>query len=78
MNDPSPDIIKDVNIHHQLNERHLSYRELFRRLDKNHDGRIEVDQLIELLEKVGVETSTKERWTIARVSVVCFCQRKKN
>ncbi len=69
MDDPSPDLIEDVNIHHQLNERHLSYRELFRRLDKNHDGRIEVDQLIELLEKVGIETSTKKRWAIARVSV---------
>ncbi len=78
MNDPSPDLIKDANIHQQLNRSHLSYRELFRRLKKNSDGRIEVDQLIELLEKVGVETSTKERWTIARVSVVCFCQRKKN
>ncbi len=68
MNDPSPDLIKDVNIHQELNERHLSYRELFRRLDKNHDGRIEVDQLIELLEKLGVETSAKNRWTTAHVS----------
>jgi len=54
MNEPSPDLITDANIHHQLNESHLSYRELFRRLDKNHDGRIEVDQFIELLEKGGV------------------------
>jgi hypothetical protein len=69
MNDPSPDLIKDANVHRLLNESHLSYRELFRRLDKNHDGKIYADQLIELLEKVGVETSTKNRWTIARVSV---------
>jgi len=68
MDDPSPDLIKDVNIHQELNERHLSYRELFRRLDKNHDGRIEVDQLIELLEKLGVETSAKNRWATAHVS----------
>ncbi len=73
MNDPSPDLIEDANIDQQLNRGHLSYRELFRRLKKNSDGRIEVDQLIELLDKVGVETSTKERWIIARVSVVCFC-----
>jgi len=66
MNEPSPDLITDANIHHQLNESHLSYRELFRRLDKNHDGRIEVDQFIELLEKGGVETSTKKRWAIVR------------
>jgi solute carrier family 25 phosphate transporter 23/24/25/41 len=66
MNDPSPDLIKDANVHRLLNESHLSYRELFRRLDKNHDGKIYADQLIELLEKVGVETSTKNRWTIAR------------
>jgi Ca2+-binding EF-hand superfamily protein len=76
MDDPSPDLIEDVNIHHQLNERHLSYRELFRRLDKNHDGRIEVDQLIELLEKVGVETSAKNRSDTAHVS--CQFSRIKN
>jgi Ca2+-binding EF-hand superfamily protein len=69
MNDSSPDLIKDANIDQQVNKSSLSYRELFRRLDKNHDGRIEVDQLIELLEKVGIETSTKKRWAIARVSV---------
>ena len=68
MNDPSPDLIKDANIHYQLNERHLSYRELFRRLNKNHDGRIEVDQLVVLFEKVGIETSAKKRWASARVS----------
>jgi hypothetical protein len=72
MNDPSPDLIKDANIHHRLNESYLSYRELFRRLDKNHDGRIEVDQLIELLGKVGVESSTKTRWAIANVSLCLF------
>jgi hypothetical protein len=77
MNDPSPDLINDANIHHLLNEKHLSYRELFRRLDKNHDGKIEFDELIKLLEKVGVETSTKNRWTIARVSVD-FVRREMN
>ncbi|CAF0941266.1 unnamed protein product [Rotaria sordida] len=66
MNDPSPDLIEDANIHHQLNESHLSYRELFRHLDKDQDGRIEVDELIELLEKVGGETSEKKRWAIVR------------
>jgi Ca2+-binding EF-hand superfamily protein len=69
MNDPSPDLITDANIHQQLNESKLSYSELFRRLDKNHDGRIEVDQLIELLDKVGVEISPKKRWALVRVSV---------
>lgn len=68
MNDPSPDLIRDASIHHQLNESHLSYRELFRRLDKNHDGHIEVDEFIKLLEKHGIETSTNKRWAIARVS----------
>ncbi|CAF0877977.1 unnamed protein product [Adineta steineri] len=63
MNDTSPDLIKDAKIHQRLNENHLSHRELFRRLDKNHNGRIEVD---ELLEKVGVDTSTKNRSAIAR------------
>ncbi|CAF0972126.1 unnamed protein product [Adineta steineri] len=63
MNDTSPDLIKDAKIHQQLNENHLSHRELFRRLDKNHNGRIEVD---ELLEKVGVDTSTNNRSAIAR------------
>lgn len=69
MNDPCPDLINDAKIHHLLNESHLSYKELFRRLDKNHDGKIEFDELIKLLEKVGVETSTNNRWAIARVSV---------
>ncbi len=68
MNDPSPDLIKDAN----LDESQLSYRELFRRLDINDDGRIDVDQLIELLEKVGMETSKKKRWAIARVSEFLF------
>ena len=68
MNDPSPDLIKDARIHQELNSSHLSYEELFRRLNKNQDGHIEVDELINLLEKVGVETSSKKRWAIARVS----------
>jgi Ca2+-binding EF-hand superfamily protein len=72
MDDPSPDLIKDANIHHQLNESYLSYRELFRRLDNNHDGRIEVNQLIKLLEKGGLETSANKRWATARVSFICF------
>ena len=68
MNGTSPDLIKDAIAHQQLNERHLSYSELFRQLDKDHDGRIDVDQLIKLLEKGGIETSTKKRWDIVRVS----------
>lgn len=79
MNDPSPDLIKDAKTHHRLNASHLSYRELFHRLDRNHDGKIEVDQLIELLEQVGLETSTNQRWAIARVSTevnYCFLGRE--
>lgn len=70
MNDPSPDLIEDANIHHKLNKSHLSYRELFRRLNKNKEGRIEVDELIAVLEKIGVETSSKKRWAIAHVSCI--------
>ncbi|UJR25868.1 hypothetical protein I4U23_007218 [Adineta vaga] len=66
MNGTSPDLIKDAVIHHDLNESHLSYRKLFHRLDQNHDDRIDVDQLIDLLEKSGVETSTNKRWDIVR------------
>lgn len=68
MNDPSPDLIKDAEIHQILNENQLSYEELFRRVDKNHDGKIDVDELIELLEHVGVETTSQKRAAIARVS----------
>jgi Ca2+-binding EF-hand superfamily protein len=69
MNDPSPDLIKDVEIHQKLNETQLlSYDELFHRVDKNNDGKIDVNELIELLEKVGVETSSKKRTAIAHVS----------
>ena len=70
MNDPCPDLIKDVNIHQKLNESSLSYEELFRRLDKNHNARIDVDQLIEYLEKIGMESSSNKRWTIAHVSAL--------
>jgi len=69
MNDPSSDLIKDANIHQKLNESSLSYRELFHRLNKNYDGRIEVNQLIELLEKLGIENSSIKRSAIVRVSV---------
>ena len=68
MNDPSPDLIKDAEIHQKLNENQLSYEELFQRVDKNHDGKIDVGELIELLENVGVETTTQNRAAIARVS----------
>jgi Ca2+-binding EF-hand superfamily protein len=68
MNDTSPDLIIDPTIHQQLNENQLSYDELFHRVDKNHDGKIDVNELIELLEKVGVEKSSKKRAAIARVS----------
>jgi Ca2+-binding EF-hand superfamily protein len=68
MNDPSPDLIKDVEIHQKLNEKQLSYEELFHQLDKNNDGRIDAHELIELLEKLGMETTTQNRAAIARVS----------
>ena len=68
MNKPSPDLIKDVRLHQQLNERRLSNRELFYRLEKDRHGRIDVNRLIELLEKVGLETSTQKRSDTARVS----------
>ena len=64
MNDPSPDLIKDAEIHQKLNEKQLSYDELFHRVDKNNDGKIDVNELIELLEKVGVETSAKNVWLL--------------
>ena len=63
-----PDLFPDAHTHQQSNENHLFYRELFRRLEKNHDGRIDVDRLIQLLEKVGLETSSEKRGHTARVS----------
>jgi hypothetical protein len=72
MNDPSPDLIKNVEIHQKLNEKQLSYDELFHRVDKNNDGKIDVSELIELLEKIGVETSSKQRVAIARVRFSSF------
>ncbi|CAF4109534.1 unnamed protein product [Rotaria sp. Silwood2] len=66
MNDPSPDLIDDAEIHQKLNENQLSYDELFRRVDKNNDGKIDVDELIQLLEKVDVETSPRKRVAVAR------------
>jgi Ca2+-binding EF-hand superfamily protein len=68
MHSTSPDLIKDPNIHQQLNEKQLSYDELFHRVDKNNDGKLDVNELIELLENVGVETSSKNRVAIAHVS----------
>jgi len=68
MNDPSPDLIKNVKIH----QKQLSYDELFHRVDKNNDGKIDVSELIELLEKIGVETSSKQRVAIARVRFFSF------
>jgi Ca2+-binding EF-hand superfamily protein len=69
MNDPSPDLIKNVEIHQKLNEKQLSYDELFHRVDKNNDGKIDVNELIELLEKLDVETTSQKRAAIARVSL---------
>ncbi|CAF1356183.1 unnamed protein product [Adineta ricciae] len=66
MRETSPDLIKDAEIHQKLNEKQLSYDELFHRVDKNNDGKIDVDELIELLEKVGGETISKKRFAIAR------------
>lgn len=68
MNDPSPDLIKNVDIHLQLNEKQLSYDELFHRVDKNNDGKIDFNELIDLLEKVDGDLSRKKRIQIARVS----------
>ena len=68
MNKTSLDLIPDAHTHQQLNEDHPFYRELFRRLEKNQDGRIDVGRLIQLLEKVGLETSNKKRGDTARVS----------
>lgn len=70
MNDPSPDLIDNVEIHHKLNENQLSYEELFRRVDKNKDGKIDVNELIELLEHMGVESTHVKREAVARVSFV--------
>lgn len=72
MNDPSPDLIKNVEIHQKLNEHQLSYEELFQRVDKNHDGKIDVDELIDLLENLGMGTTSQKRAVIARVSVAVF------
>lgn len=68
MNDPSPDLIKDAQIHQKFNETQLSYDELFHRVDKNNDGKIDVTELIDLLEKMGVETTSQKRADVARVS----------
>ena len=68
MNDSSPDLISDANIHQLLGETYLSYKELFRRLNKTQDGRIEVDQLIEFFDKIGVEISSKKHWAIGGVN----------
>jgi len=68
MNDPSPDLIKNAQIHQKLNEKQLSYDELFHRVDKNNDGKIDVNELIDLLEKFGVETTSQKRAAVARVS----------
>ena len=74
MNNPSPDLITDAHIHQQLNENHLSHKELFRRLQQNADGKIEVDQLIELLEKHGLETSDQNRSDTVRVNFSIFIE----
>ena len=75
MRETSPDLIKDAEIHQKLNEKQLSYDELFHRVDKNNDGKIDVDELIELLEKVGGETISQKRFAIARVSCLCLRNR---
>jgi Ca2+-binding EF-hand superfamily protein len=69
MSGTSPDLIKDVEIHEKLNEKQLSYEELFHRVDRNNDGTIDADELVELLEKADGETSWKKRFAMARVSV---------
>ena len=64
MEDSSPSQIVDGLTHSS----DVSYDELFRRLDKNHDGHIDVQELIDLLQQMGVETSSKDRVAMARVS----------
>ena len=64
MEDSSSSEIIDGIIH----SAELSYAELFRRLDRNHDGHIDVQELIDLLEQMGVEASAKDRVAMARVS----------
>ena len=68
MGETSPDLIKDAEIHQKLNEKQLSYEELFRRVDQNNDGKIEADELIELLEQAGSDATSKMRSALARVS----------
>jgi Ca2+-binding EF-hand superfamily protein len=45
-----------------------SYDDLFHCLDKNHDGRIDIQELIDLFHRMNIETSTEERVALARVS----------
>lgn len=67
MNKASPDLVVDAHKHQQLNEKHLSYAKLFRRIKRNRDGRIEVDHLINLLKQKGLEVSDEKRSHTARV-----------
>ena len=46
----------------------LTENDLFRRLDKNNDGRVDVNELIDLLEQAGLEASSSTRVATARVS----------
>ncbi|CAF0849929.1 unnamed protein product, partial [Rotaria sordida] len=66
MNDPSPDLINDAEIHQKLNENQLSFDELFHRVDKNNDGKIDFNELIQLLEQYDIEMSPKKRVAVAR------------
>ena len=66
----SPGLRKNVETHQQLNEKQLSYEQLFHRVDKNHDGRIDVNELIHLLETTDVEASSQAHAATARVSFV--------
>lgn len=72
MSRPSPDLIIDAQKHQQLNEKRLSHVELFRRLKKNKDGRLDFDQLIGQLKHHGVEGSDKKRSDTVRVSFLFF------